>query len=124
MMLAEPTASSRSSSGPTLVGRTILVIDDNAEGVLQSLQARVLTAESLQETNRQIGLRRPDLIVCDMHLPDGTGLDFIKRPIPSIAITGYAEIFPARLAEGFDAYMRKPIDLERLCTVPVALTQR
>jgi CheY-like chemotaxis protein len=69
-----------------------------------------------------------------MHLPDGTGLDFIKwlrgqfqgcgRAIPCIAITGYAELFPPALAQGFDAYMRKPINLDRFCTVAVALAQR
>lgn len=32
--------------------------------------------------------------------------------------------FPSTVAEGFDAYMRKPIDIDKFCTVAVALGQR
>jgi CheY-like chemotaxis protein len=133
------TTSSRSSGGPTLAGRTILIVEDHPDSrdlltaVLQTLGARVFTADSVQEAERQLALLRPDLIVCDMHLPDGTGLDFItwlrakraarRRTIPCIAITGYAERFPPNLAQGFDAYMRKPLDLEKFCSVAVAVAR-
>jgi len=67
-----------------------------------------------------------------MKLPDGTGVDFIKwlraqrrgGKTPCIAITGWANQFPATAAEGFDAYMRKPINLDKFCTVAVALAQQ
>jgi CheY-like chemotaxis protein len=100
--------------------------------VLTSLRAHVLTASSIEEAERQLGWNPVNLIICDMKLPDGTGLDFInwlraqKRTstIPAIAITGYDHRFPPTTATGFDAYMRKPINIDRFCDVAVALARR
>ena len=90
-------------SDPTLAGRTVLVIEDHQDSlelltvVLQSLRARVLTARTVEDAERRLSTQRPDLIVCDMRLPDGTGLDFVQwlrgqdprlSRIPCIAITG------------------------------------
>jgi CheY-like chemotaxis protein len=75
---------------------------------------------------------RPFETVCDMKLPDGTGLDFIARlramptranKTPCIAITGYQQFFPpSRVGKGFDAYLQKPVDVDELCSLAVALT--
>jgi CheY-like chemotaxis protein len=125
-------------SDPTLAGRTVLVIEDHQDcremlkQVLQSLRAHVLIARNLDEAERELGFQRPHLIICDMKLPDGTGTDFIKwvrsqpkiKGTPSIAITGYEQHFPAHSATDFDAYMRKPINLDEFCTVAVALARR
>ena len=101
--------------------------------MLHSLCAHVHTAPTLEAAERQLGLSRPDVIVCDMRLPDGTGPDFISalrarpekgRPIPCIAITGYERHFPPSSATAFDAYMPKPIDLDRFCAAVVALARR
>ena len=63
-----------------------------------------------------------DLIVSDIGLPDGTGLDLIRQavarrgPIPAIALTGYGmedDIARSRQA-GFATHMTKPIDFTRL----------
>jgi two-component system, NtrC family, response regulator PilR len=125
-------------SDPTLDGRSILIIEDHADSrdllttVLQSLRAHVLTARTVEEAERQLLVARPHAVICDMRLPDGTGLDFIAwlraqskriRTIPCIAITGYEQHFPATAASGFNAYMRKPIDLDRFCAVVVALAR-
>lgn len=80
---------------------------------------------------RLTGVARPHLIICDMKVPDGPGLEFIKwlrgqrrgGKTPCIAITGWDNHFPPNAAQGFDAYMRKPIDLDKFCTVAVALAQ-
>lgn len=127
-----------SSSDPTLDGRSVLVIEDHADSrdlltaVLQSLRAHVLTARTVEEAERQLLVARPHAIVCDMRLPDGTGLDFIAwlrtqskriRAIPCIAITGYEQHFPPAAASGFNAYMRKPINLDRFCAAVVALAR-
>ena len=127
-------------SDPTLAGRTVLVIEDHRDSrelltqVLQSLRAHVLTAWNIEEAERELGFHRPHLIVCDMKLPDGTGLDLIRwlrasghkkvRSTPCIAVTGYEQQFRANAATGFDAYMRKPIDLDKFCSVAVALARR
>jgi two-component system, OmpR family, response regulator VicR len=101
--------------------------------VLKSLRASVLTARNIAEAEHQLGRAgRIDLIICDMNLPDGNGLDFIKwlraqgktKSIPSIAVTGYEQQFPANAAIGFDAYMRKPINIDRFCNVAVALARQ
>jgi CheY-like chemotaxis protein len=124
---------------PTLHGRTVLVIEDHRDSrelltqLLQSLRAHVVTARNIEEAERHLAFNRPHLIVCDMKLPDGTGLDFVRwlrrqprttAKIPCLAITGFEQVFPAGAAHGFDAYMRKPINVDRFCTTAVALARR
>lgn len=125
-------------AAPTLAGRTVLVIEDHADSremlstILCTLQAHVEEARNIEEAERQFHFTRPHLIICDMKLPDGTGLDFVRwlrsqrrgAKIPCIAITGWENHFPQSAAQGFDAYMRKPVDLDKFCTVCVALAQR
>ena len=126
------------SSDPTLAGCTVLVIEDHPDSrelltqVLKSLRARVATARNIAEAEDCLGQTHADLIICDMKLPDGTGLDFIKwlrgQPrnigrIPAIAVTGYIQRFPANSATGFDAYMYKPINLDQFCDTAVALVR-
>jgi CheY-like chemotaxis protein len=128
----------RVPSDPTLDGCTVLVIEDHPDSremltqVLKSLRARVVAVRNIADAEHHIGLYRTDLIICDMKLPDGTGLDFIKwvrgqsksvRQIPAIAVTGYAQQFPANAVTGFDAYMRKPINLDHFCDVAVSLAR-
>src|SRR2546423_9397252 len=98
---------------PTLAGRTVLVIDDHPDSrdlltsVLQSLRARVIAARNIEEAEQKLHTFGADLIVCDMRLPDGSGLDFIKwlraqgkklSKTPCIAVTGWEQIFPPDLA--------------------------
>ncbi|MCA1686812.1 MAG: response regulator [Planctomycetia bacterium] len=63
-----------------------------------------------------------DLIISDIGLPDGTGLELMRRvvarrgPVPAIALTGYGmeeDIQRSREA-GFTAHMTKPIDFTKL----------
>ena len=123
---------------PTLAGRTVLVIEDHKDSremlamILRTLQAYVVEAGTLEEAEREVQYMRPHLIICDIKLPDGNGLDFVKwlrahrrgGKTPCIAITAWENQFPASAAQGFDAYMRKPIDLDKFCSVAVALAQR
>jgi CheY-like chemotaxis protein len=133
------TAQRAPSTDPTLGGCTVLVIEDHPDSremltqVLTSLRAHVLPARNIEEAERQLGWNRVSLIICDMKLPDGTGLDFIKwlrvqskriKTIPALAVTGYEQQFPVDAAVGFDAYMRKPINIDRFCDVAVALARR
>jgi CheY-like chemotaxis protein len=114
------------------------VIEDHADSrdlltqVLKSLRAQVFAAWNIEEAKHQLSLYRIDLVICDMKLPDGTGLDFMRwlrgqsrsiRSIPAIAVTGYEQRFPANAATGFNAYMRKPINLDHFCDVAVALAR-
>jgi CheY-like chemotaxis protein len=135
-IVGEAAQRTESSSESNLAGRTVLIIEDHPDSlqllttVLESLRAHVVTARTIEEAERRLGLHVPQLIVCDMKLPDGTGLDFIRwlrhqpkrlSKTPCIAVTGWDQYFPPDRATGFDAYMRKPINLDRFCVVAVAL---
>lgn len=84
--------------------KTILIIDD--EEKLRSLLARVIKLEgfavtdvgNLKAANKAIAKEMPDVILCDVKLPDGNGVDFIKEikakyHIPEIILlTAYGNI--------------------------------
>jgi CheY-like chemotaxis protein len=62
-----------------------------------------------------------DLLISDIGLPDGSGLELMRRlreraPIPGVAISGYgtAEDVAASEAAGFSVHLTKPVDIARL----------
>ena len=63
-----------------------------------------------------------DLIVSDIGLPDGSGLELMRKitsrrgPAPSIALTGYGMEDDIRRGKeaGFTAHLTKPIDFTQL----------
>src|SRR5205809_2358003 len=67
---------------PSLLGRRILVVEDHPDSrdllttSFRLVGARVLAVGSLAEAQRGVDRFRPELVVCDLKLPDGTGLDF------------------------------------------------
>jgi CheY-like chemotaxis protein len=122
----------------TLAGRTILVVEDHPDSrqllveVLRSLRGHVYTAHNVDEAERALSKHKFHLVVSDMKLPDGTGLDLVQwvrrqhkgiRDVPCIAVTGYEQQFPANAAKGFNAYMRKPINVDQFCDIAVALAR-
>jgi CheY-like chemotaxis protein len=100
--------------------------------ILSSLNAHVLTARRGAQAEHEVRFCRPPLIVCDMKLPDGTGIEFVRwlrtqprgNRIPSLAITAWGDHLPPHAASDFDAYMRKLLKLERFSAVAVALAYR
>ena len=62
----------------------VLVVEDEAEIrrfirlALQAESLEVAEAQSVQRGLVEAGTRRPDLVVLDLGLPDGDGLDFIR----------------------------------------------
>jgi CheY-like chemotaxis protein len=72
-----------------------------------------------------------DLFICDMRLPDGSGLELLPRLrscsqtaaqcniTPAIAISGsvYEGDIAQCLAAGFAAHVAKPFDMDRLLAV-------
>jgi hypothetical protein len=62
-----------------------------------------------------------DLIVSDVGLPDGTGLDFVKAfrehsDVPAVALTGFGTDDDVRrcLAAGFTSHLTKPVNFTQL----------
>jgi two-component system KDP operon response regulator KdpE len=63
---------------------TIVVVEDEnnirrfIKLALESQGFQVFEADSLQRGLIEAGTRRPDLVVLDLGLPDGDGVDFIR----------------------------------------------
>ena len=99
----------------------VLVVEDEAEirrFVRLSLQAEsleVAEADSVQRGLVEAGTRRPDLVVLDLGLPDGDGIDFIRglrtwSEIPVIVLSARTMEADkiAALDAGADDYLVKP----------------
>ncbi len=105
----------------------VLILDDDLD-FARSLALLVeregfgtRTATSLAEARREIEAAPPDVILLDMRLPDGDGLEFVRAEKDSldaevIVITGQASVDSAveALREGVLDYLVKPIDRPRL----------
>ncbi|MFC3168613.1 response regulator [Paracoccus fontiphilus] len=106
----------------------ILVVDDDAE--IRSLLARYLggqgfrvtTAQDRRDCMARVADARPDLIVLDVMLPDGTGLEICRslqdqRPrVPVILLTALKEDVDriVGLEIGADDYLGKPFNPREL----------
>ncbi len=105
----------------------ILLAEDHADTskvlklLIKSWGHDVETAGSVAQAVGLAKLDRFDVLLSDIGLPDGTGLDLIRQvrefsQIPAIALTGYGtdEDIAATLAAGFNAHLTKPTDLQQL----------
>ena len=120
----------RSPPSTRLDGRTILVVEDNADTrqvlkyMLEIEGAQVEAVESGQEALAQAEDFRPQVVLCDIGLPDMDGLEVARRmrtrpglgEARLIALTGYGqpEDIQHALEAGFDAHLTKPINLDQL----------
>jgi two-component system nitrogen regulation response regulator GlnG len=107
---------------------TLLVVDDEASILLAFRKAfrepavTVLTAETAAEGLELARERRPDVIVLDVHLPDMSGLEMLRRlrqldaRSPIIFITGKSTTDTAIEAMKLGAYeyLLKPVELSTL----------
>jgi len=116
----------------------ILYVDDHEDSaemlrlILAESDYEVLTANNSDEALQIASTHSIDLYVLDKRLPDGSGLELLKKlntatpGVPSIVYTGDAyEIHREEaLAAGADAYVAKP-DVEKLiATVHQFLAER
>jgi two-component system KDP operon response regulator KdpE len=99
----------------------VLVVEDEAEIrrfvrlALQAESLEVCEAETVQRGLAEAGTRRPDLVVLDLGLPDGDGIDFIRglrgwSQIPVIVLSARTREADkiAALDAGADDYLVKP----------------
>src|SRR5262245_5377332 len=82
------------------------------------------TAGSLAEARQLLPKEPPDVLLVDLMLPDGQGLELLKdldaaRRPEVILITGHASVDSAveALRTGVLDYLTKPVDVNRLKTV-------
>jgi two-component system response regulator PilR (NtrC family) len=110
------------------VSGRVLVVDDEASLrellriVLEGEGYQVSLAASYKEATRELSQRTFDLVICDIVLPDGNGLDLLRahhqaRPdTPFAMITAHST--PAHmitsLREGAVEYLSKPFDVDDL----------
>lgn len=90
--------------------------------LLEGLGHKVMTADTLESALNAVDTTGFDLIISDIGLPDGSGLELMHQivlrsgPIPAIALTGYGmeEDIQRSRAAGFTAHLTKPIDFMKL----------
>jgi DNA-binding NtrC family response regulator len=105
----------------------VLIVEDdaNAREALALLAARegftTAQAGSIAEARVQLVRQHPDVILIDLRLPDGDGIDLIpdlddRESTETILITGHASIETAveALRLGASDYLTKPVDMQRL----------
>lgn len=109
-----------------LLGLTVLVVEDSryASEAIRLLcirsGARIRRADSLSAAHKHLRIYRPSVIIVDIGLPDGSGIDLvaelakvdkIERPVILATSGADAEGFQEQaLAAGADGFLEKPIE--------------
>ena len=104
-----------------------LIVDDDADAaetmatLIASEGFTVATAGSLRDARRQIALQEPDIVLLDLLLPDGSGMELFHdaKLVPNaelVLITGHASLDTSiqALRLGAADYLVKPINLKQL----------
>jgi len=125
-----------------LSGMSVLVVDDepDALGLLKTMLemkgARVTAVGSAEAAWGELAGEWPDLLLCDIGMPDEDGYQFIRRvraletergrPLPSVALTAYAGEADRALAleAGFQLHVPKPVEPAALVNVIADLAGR
>jgi two-component system, NtrC family, response regulator AtoC len=114
---------------PQLNAKKVLIIEDEslfARAVMMRLQKSGFEcehAESLQDGRAIAKQFLPDLVLLDMRLPDGNGLDLLPELVAAgvsvIVMTAHGDVSDAvnAIKLGANDYLKKPIDLEELLLI-------
>jgi two-component system KDP operon response regulator KdpE len=105
----------------------VLIIEDEhairrfLRTALEADGMRVFEAETLQRGLIEAATRKPDLVILDLGLPDGDGIDFIRdvrqwSQMPIIVLSARTEEHDkiAALDAGADDYLSKPFGIGEL----------
>jgi DNA-binding response OmpR family regulator len=113
--------------GSSIDKPTLLIIDDErnfSESLQLALEDEftVCIAGSLGSARHELSVALPEVVLLDVHLPDGNGTELLcelrqasHAPIV-IVMTAYAatETCVRALDEGADAFVTKPLDIDAL----------
>ena len=105
----------------------ILVVEDHDDTLrsmkmlLHRLGYEVLTADNMTDALRIATQESFDILLSDIGLPDGSGLELLKRmrsirEVPALALSGFGmdeDIERSRDA-GFSDHLTKPVSIDRL----------
>lgn len=123
---------------PSMRGLRVLVIDDQEPtlaflaAIFRRAEAEVATARSVREGLVQFQAFVPDVVVCDLAMPEEDGFAFLRevralpttsRPAKIVAVTAFGrpEDRKEALEAGFDAYLKKPLDPQELAACVLKL---
>ena len=113
------------------LNRPVLVVDDEAdirdlmEMTLMKMGLRVDTAEGVRAALSKLSSNKYSLVLTDMRMPDGSGLEVVQHinqqhldvPVAVITAFGSADQAVQALKEGAFDYLQKPITLAQLRTL-------
>ncbi len=115
------------SNPPGRPGLNVLLVEDNQETLryltlmLRKRNYNIVPADSLAAALAAAAESQFDLLISDIELPDGSGLELIRglgdgRKVPAIAMSGFGSDEDVLLSTGagFAEHLTKPIDLNRL----------
>lgn len=113
--------------GPHVKPLKVLLVEDHADTsdmmtrLLRNLNHEVAHAGSIQAARRLAGSRPFDVVISDIGLPDGTGVELMRHlsaehHLKGIAMSGYGmeEDVRRSLDAGFHAHLTKPVNLDLL----------
>jgi two-component system CheB/CheR fusion protein len=116
------------AAAPQMLGQ-ILVVEDHADTlkvlrrILENSGYSVKACANASEARTAADKETFDLVISDIALPDGSGLDLMRdlrgtKNLRGIALSGFGtqEDLAASKEAGFSAHLTKPVDLERLRT--------
>ena len=123
-----------------LSGLQILVVEDEVDSrdllrrILERAGASAITASSATEALGVIAKEQPDILVCDIGMPDVDGYELMRRiredeglgRLPALALTALARPEDRRRAfqAGFDLYISKPFEPDDLLAAVMSLAKR
>ncbi|WP_157267772.1 sigma-54-dependent transcriptional regulator [Azohydromonas aeria] len=104
-----------------------LIVDDDTDSaqmmaaLIAAEHFTVATAHNLRDARRQMALQQPDLVLLDLQLPDGSGMDLFDDPTlvahsEVVLITGHASLETSvqALRLGAADYLTKPVNMKQL----------
>lgn len=105
----------------------VLIVDDDTDSattlreLVRADRFSVAIAHTLRDARRQIALQPPDLVLLDLQLPDGNGLDLFSDPqlvndSDIVLVTGHASLDTSieAMRRGAADYLVKPIAMKQL----------
>jgi len=104
-----------------------LIVEDDADSaemmaaLIASEGFTAATAHTLRDARRHLAMREPDIVLLDLMLPDGSGMELFKEPetlanTEVVLITGHASLETSiqALRMGAADYLIKPINIKQL----------
>jgi CheY-like chemotaxis protein len=126
------------SSPATLEGVCVLLVEDDGDSrdllqfMLERCGAEVMAVSSVREALEMLDRAPPSIVVSDIAMPEEDGYMLIGKIrgrgllIPAVAVTAFSCTHDRdrTLAEGFQAHLTKPLDIDVFCRTVARLTGR